>query len=329
MKRALFVGIDAYPGSPLGGCVADATVLADLLGRHYDGTPNYDVRLITSASTALTRGLLRELLKELFHNSRGAELLYFFAGHGAQTPWGAEFVTPDYSANSLGVSMNDLLTLANDSPASEVTLILDCCFSGDLANIPGLQPIGLSEEFSPGRAILREGVTVLAASRSTETSAESGGHGAFSRLLIDGLDGAAADHFGQVSASSLYAFASPSFRGWEQRPVFKSHVTTVSPLRLAQPWIKPEFLRELPAHFPTATARYQMTPDHEGERPVPAGQELTEQQKVFDYFKRLRNAGLLSADNDKDLYFVAMDSGDVFLTALGRHFWQLASEGKL
>jgi hypothetical protein len=329
VKRALLVGIDDYPGSPLGGCVADATVLADLLQRHYDGAPNYTVRLVTSASTALTRGALRELLKDLFQNSRGAELLLFFAGHGSQTPWGAELVTPDYSPNSLGVSMNDVLTLANDSPASEVTIILDCCFSGDLANIPGLQAIGLSEEFSPGRAILREGVTVLAASRATETSAESGGHGAFSRLLIDGLEGAAADHFGQVSAFSLYAFASQSFTAWEQRPVFKSHVTAVSPLRLAQPWIKPESLRELPTHFPTAAARYQMTPAHEGERPIPAGQEPTAEQKVFDYFKRLRNAGLLTSDNDKDLYFAAMDSSAVFLTALGRHFWELASEGKL
>ena len=227
MKRALLVGIDDYPGSPLGGCIADATVLADLLQRHNNGSPNYTARLVTGVSPALTRGTLRELLKELFQNSRGAEILFFFAGHGAQTPWGAELVTPDYTPNSLGVSMNDVLTLANDSPASEVTIILDCCFSGDLANIPGLQAIGLSEEFSPGRAILREGVTILAASRATETSAESGGHGAFSRLLIDGLEGAAADHFGQVSAASLYAFASRSFTAWEQRPVFKSHVTTV------------------------------------------------------------------------------------------------------
>jgi hypothetical protein len=72
-----------------------------------------------------------------------------------------------------------------------------------------------------------------------------------------------------------------------------------------------------------------MTPAHEGERPIPAGQEPTAEQKVFDYFKRLRNAGLLTSDNDKDLYFAAMDSSAVFLTALGRHFWQLASEGKL
>ena len=88
MKRALLIGIDDYPGSPLGGCEADATVLADLLQRHYNGAPNYTVRLVTSASTALTRGALRELLKDLFQNSRGAELLLFFAGHGSQTPWG-------------------------------------------------------------------------------------------------------------------------------------------------------------------------------------------------------------------------------------------------
>jgi hypothetical protein len=72
-----------------------------------------------------------------------------------------------------------------------------------------------------------------------------------------------------------------------------------------------------------------MSPAHEGTRPIPQGVDPTPEQKAFDYFKELRNAGLLTTDNSKDLYFVALDSEDVCLTRLGRYFWQLASEGKL
>jgi hypothetical protein len=124
-------------------------VLADLLQRHYNGAPNYTVRLVTSASTALTRGALRELLKDLFQNSRGAELLLFFAGHGSQTPWGAELVTPDYSPNSLGVSMNDILTLANNSPASEVTSSSTVALAAILQTSPDYKPSGYPKNSRP------------------------------------------------------------------------------------------------------------------------------------------------------------------------------------
>jgi len=331
MRRALLIGIDHYAASPLTGCVADAQGMASLLERNDDGRPNYDVKLVTSDTKAINRGDLRTLLADLFNNARDAVILFFFAGHGAQTPWGAELVTQDYSSNSLGVSMNDVLTLANDSPAREVILILDCCFSGNLGNVPGLQSAAIAPPFRLDKTVLRENVTVLAASRATQPSAEvpGGGQGAFTRLLIEGLEGAAADHLGEVTALSLYAFASRPFTAWQQRPVFKSHVSQPTALRVCEPTINQDLLRELPKYFPNAKARYAMTPAHEGTRPIPPGVSLTVEQEVFDYFKQLRNASLLTTDNNKDLYFVALDSEDVYLTPLGRYFWQLAKDGRL
>ncbi len=329
MKRALVVGIDDYKGSPLTGCVADADAMATLLERNEGGGRNYHVRKVTSDTDTVDRGRLRTLLQELFDNSNGLELLFYFAGHGAQTPWGAELVTQDYSENNLGVSMNDVISLANESAAREVVLVLDCCFSGDIGNIPGLQPIGLSKAFGGGRAVLREGVTLLAASQATEASAEKGGHGAFTRLVLEGLEGAAADHFGDVTALSLYDFVSRAFGAWEQRPVLKSHVIQSSPIRICRPWLDPALLQQLPSYFPAASSRYSMSPAHEGVRPIPAGVASTAEQQAFDYFKELRNAGLLTTDGNKDLYFVALDSEDVYLTPLGRYLWNLAEEGKL
>jgi len=160
-RRALIVGIDDYQASPLTGCVADAQGMASLLARNQGGGRNYDVRVVTSGTATINRQDLRTYLAELFEHARDASILFFFAGHGAQTPWGAELVTQDCARHSLGVSMNDVITLANDSPAREVTLILDCCFSGDVANLPGLQAAAVAQAFRLERAVLRENVTVL------------------------------------------------------------------------------------------------------------------------------------------------------------------------
>lgn len=332
MKRALLVGIDHYDHAPLYGCVADATALAEQLRTNADGSPNYAIELVTSsvAQAFITRSALRTRIAQLFESSRDAELLFFFAGHGAQTLWGADLVTQDATQNNLGVSMNDLLTLANDSPARSITLILDCCFSGELGNASGLQPAATAEPFRLTRTLLREGVTILAASRPTETSAETGGHGAFTRLLLDGLEGGATDHLGNITALSLYGYASPAFDAWQQRPVLKSHVYIPTVLRVGAPWIEPSLLRQLPQHFPTADARIQLTPAHEGEgRPLPLGELGTLEQQQFDYLGKLRNANLVTTEGGKAHYWVAMESGYVYLTPLGRYFWSLAKRGVL
>lgn len=329
MKRALLVGVDDYPSlGSLTGCVADATALRELLARHADGTPNWRTELITSDAGphAVTRDRLRGVLTALFRNARDADLLFFFAGHGAQTPWGADLVTQDAVSDSLGVSMNDLVTLANDSPARSVTLLLDCCFSGDTGNTPGLQTAGVAESFRLNKAVLRENVTVMAASRGTEVSQEAVGHGAFTRILLDGLEGGATDHRGNVTALSLYGYISAAFDAWEQRPVLKTYLTEPVVLRVGPPWLDPELLRALPEHFATEDYRLQLSPAHEGDgRPLPPNDPGTLEQQQFDYLGRLRNANLVTTDDKRDHYWVAMESGHVYLTSLGRYFWRLAA----
>ena len=135
---------------------------------------------------------------------------------------------------------------------------------------------------------------------------------------------------GQVTSLSLYAFASRAFGSWDQRPVFKSHVVQPSVLRRCQPWVDVSLLRRLPDYFPAVDARIGITPAHEGEgRSLSPGTVGTPEQRAFDDFKRLRNAGLLGTDGDRDLYFVALESGGVFETCPGRHFWRLAKDDRL
>ncbi|WP_405997466.1 caspase domain-containing protein [Streptomyces sp. NBC_00829] len=328
MKRAILVGIDHYPtAGSLGGCVADATALNELLSVHADGSPNWRTQLITGETDGahITRDSLRHSLTQLFANARDTDLLFFFAGHGAQTAWGADLVTQDATAHNLGVSMNDLITLANDSPARSVTLILDCCFSGDLGSTPGHQATAVAENFRLNKATLRENVTILAASRGTEPSQEVDGHGVFTRILLDGLEGGATDHLGKVTPLSLYGYVSAAFDAWQQRPVLKTNLTEPVILRIGPPWLDAELLRKLPHHFPSADSVVQLSPEHEGDgRPLPPGMLGTPKQQQFDYLGRLRNANLVTTDGQRDHYWVAMEGGEVYLTSMGRYFWKLA-----
>ncbi len=89
----------------------------------------------------------------------------------------------------------------------------------------------------------------MAASRGTEVSQEVGGHGAFTRILLDGLDGGATDHRGYVTALSLYGYISPAFDAWEQRPILKTYLTEPVVLRVGPPWLDSDLLRQLPEHY--------------------------------------------------------------------------------
>ncbi len=332
MRRALVVGIDGYDFGRLDGCVADAVALASVVSTHADGSPNWRTEVMCGADgePSITREALRNGLAQLFSNARDGDLLFFFAGHGGQTLWGADLVTQDATENSLGVSMNDLITLANGSPARSVTLILDCCFSGDVGALPGLQAAAAAEPFRLTKTVLRENVTVMAASRGTETSAELDGHGAFTRVLLDGLEGGATDHRGNITALSLYGYISNAFDDWQQRPVLKTNLTEPLVLRVGPPWLDVELLRQLPEHFTAPDARVQLTPEHEGEgRPLARTEDGTPKQQQFDYMGRLRNANLVTTDGRRDHYWVAMEGGYVYLTPLGRYFWGLATRGVL
>jgi hypothetical protein len=60
------------------------------------------------------------------------------------------------------------------------------------------------------------------------------------------------------------------------------------------------------------------------------------QQKLMDYYNRLRKAGLVETTDDKDLFWTVMASIDepgkghaVKLTPLGRYYWELSSRQQI
>jgi hypothetical protein len=83
-RLALIVGIDGYPSSPLHGCVNDATAMSTLLGTHADGSPNFDVRLVTAPGSTITRASLKQNTAELFATVDCDVALLYFSGHGTR-----------------------------------------------------------------------------------------------------------------------------------------------------------------------------------------------------------------------------------------------------
>ena len=100
--------------------------------------------------------------------------------------------------------MTDVLTMANDSKADEVVIVLDCCHSGHAGAVPAIDNT---------KAILREGVSILTASRGDQPSVEVGGGGLFTSLVADALEGGAADLVGDVTVPAIYAFVEAALGG--------------------------------------------------------------------------------------------------------------------
>lgn len=315
MRKALLVGIDHYPASPLSGCVNDAKRIHELVRRHEDGSPNFDCRILISSEIAVTRAGLRAAIGDLFSGDSDVAL-FFFAGHGTVNNLGGYLVTQDVTKYDEGVAMTDVLTLANKSQAREAIVLLDCCHSGALGQLPAIDN---------NTAMLREGISVLTASREDETAMETGGGGLFTSLVGEALSGGAADVCGKVTIASLYAYVDQALGAWDQRPLFKSHVSKLIPLRNCAPALPIETLRLLPRYFRKSGDDFPLDPSYEPD----AEPKHPEHEAIFGHLQVYRAARLLEPIGEKHMYFAAMNSKACRLTALGRHYWHLANTGKI
>jgi hypothetical protein len=316
MRRALLVGIDDYPSAPLAGCVNDAEAMERLLRRHDDGRVNFDTQLLTSERELVTRARLREAVDELFADPAEVALLYF-SGHGTENDLGGYLVTTDAGLYDEGVSLADVLALANRAThIAEVAIIVDSCHSGWLGTVPAADN---------AHASLREGLSILSASRSSQPSLERGEHGVFTELVCSALGGGAADILGNVSIASVYAYVDQALGAWDQRPLFKSHVSRMLSLRTTKPAIDIAVLRRLPEWFETPDADFPLSPRHEHT----AKPKDEQAEAIFRCLQRCNRVKLVEPIDEEDMYYAAMNSTRCRLTALGRFYWKLADDGRI
>jgi caspase domain-containing protein len=317
MKRALLVGIDHYDRfSSLGGCVNDVNALEGLLRRNDDNSPNFDCQKRTSATGGVTRDELLGDLDGLLDGAADVALLYF-AGHGAGSGTDVALVTQDGTGATPGIAFSEVLAKVAVSSIREVILILDCCFSGAAGGVPQL---------ASSATTLRDGVSILAASRGDQTAAEmETNRGRFSTFLGGALDGGAADVLGKVTIAGLYSYLDESFGAWDQRPAFKANVDRLHELRSCTPAVPLTELRQICELFPDAEHVFPLDPSYEPD----AEPRHPEHERVFATLQRYRAAKLVAPVDADHMYFAAIESKACRLTPLGRHYWHVAEDGRL
>jgi hypothetical protein len=315
MRKALVVGINDYPSTPLTGCVNDAHSIASVLETHADGSPNFAVKLLTSPSENINKATLREGIEALFQGDSDVSLLYF-SGHGFLKSTGGYIVTQDFQRYDEGISMDEILNIANQSQAKEKIIIFDCCHSGAFGS-PALT--------GQNTAQLSEGLTVLTASRDSESSLEINGCGVFTSLVVDALKGGAADLRGHITPGSIYAYVDQALGPWDQRPIFKTNVTRFTSLRSISPPVPLPILRKLCDYFPNPQDHHSLDPSYE----FTDKSAISENVSIFKDLQKLEGVGLVQPVDEEHMYFAAMNSKSCRLTALGAHYWRLVNERKI
>ena len=257
MKIALIVGINYYKhGGSLYGCVNDAYNVKGMLERNDGGSINFDCKLVTVSSDNenMDRGELKDLVKQLF-TTKADIALFYFAGHGHIEATGGYLLASDAARGDDGVSLSEILVLANASPATNKIIILDSCHSGIAGTPPDKGDL----------ATLVEGLTILTASTEDQYATEEEGSGVFTSLLVDALSGSAANLVGEITPGSIYAHIDQSLGAWEQRPVFKTNVRNFVSLRQVSPAIPLDELRLIVEYFPRPGFEFDLDPTYEPE----------------------------------------------------------------
>ena len=317
MRKALIVGIDYYAhANRLGGCVNDAYAVRQVLERHGDGTKNFDVLLKTAsdASTAMTKDVLKSLISDLFDDETEVALLYF-SGHGYIDSDSGYLITSDCKTGSDGVSMDEIMAFVNKSRSKNKVIVLDCCHSGQFGDVKALG----------NSAVLSEGTTILTASARDQYAVENGGKGLFTGLLVDAMNGSAANLVGEISPGSVYAHIDRSLGAWSQRPIFKTNVRSFISLRNVNPPISLEDLKKIDDLFPDKGYEFPLDPSFE-----PTSRETNETNaEKFRILQKYNRLNLVVPIGAEHMYFAAMEGKACKLTILGEHYWTLVKEERI
>jgi len=321
MKKALVIGINDYPTSPLTGAVNDAKIISELLKVNGNDTISFEVNTVYNPSDK------SQILTEIsgFFNVSADMALLYFAGHGFVNELGGFIVTPDHKHYDEGIAMHDILNLANRSKIRNKVIILDCCKSG---------MFGTATE--NGSVIeIKTGTTILTSTRENEPAKEINGHGVFTNLLIEGLKGGAADIRGHISPGGLYAYIDQALGAHEQRPVFKTNVTEFVELRSIVPQVPLRILRKLTEYFHTPEDSLQLDPSFEDTNSIEVTHDIiepyakAENVSIFKNLQKFESVGLIVPVGEEHMYYAAMRSRTCKLTSLGHHYWRLVREGRI
>ena len=336
MRKAVIVGIDYYQGgNTLHGCVNDAVSMRSALEFNHDATRNFQCRTLLAEVMQLEDGTeiplsaidgekLSASIDWLFDGGTDSSLeiaLFYFSGHGSVVDDKGYLCPSDFRGKQSGVPMSDLIAAAAKSKASNKIIILDCCHSG---------ATGVSE-FSKELSDLPEDTVIMAGCTKEGYSQEKNGSGVYTQLFVEALNGAGSNVMGEVTPGSVYAYIDKSLGAFDQRPVFKANVKSFICLRKNKPLVDMAELRRLTEFFKRSDSEYPLDPSYEEDKKnLPEGTDAARNEENEAKFKILRKYwqnGLLVPCKEEYMYWAAVRSDKLKLTAMGKHYWKLLHNG--
>jgi hypothetical protein len=169
---------------------------------------------------------------------------------------------------------------------------------------------------------LSRGVTIITATKANQKAIQSGGSSLFTSLLLDALEGNAADLLGKIPISSIYYYIERSMGFFKQSPLYKSHVSRFISIRNCLPTISIDTtIRRLPQLFPTKDYLFPLDKSFEPMEKV----FIKENGEKFAILQKCRAAGLIEPiPPTEHMYEAAMKGESCRLTRLGKYYWFLA-----
>lgn len=229
----LTIGVSRYAdaGLALRFAETDARSVAAALAEQRNGPLYGEVRTKTLVDAEVTRASILQTLEAFLGQAAPSDLgVIYIAGHGMH-----DAATDSYYFLPATASGGNVLVEGLDMAEFErqvrrlnrnigsLVVVLDTCYAGALAD--GARDLRVGEDLA-ARLAPMEGLYILAAAQSGEQSRESAtlGHGAFTKTLIDGLQGAAADSDGLIRVLGLASYAAravPQLTEGRQHPYYR------------------------------------------------------------------------------------------------------------
>ncbi len=212
-KVALLIGVSEYePGlNPLPGAVKDVEAMQQVLAHpEMGGFAKTDIVMLKNPH----RQAIEDAIYNLFANRQKEDLLlFYFSGHGVKDDRGNLYLSTRATRKENGklvkptaVAVGVLHESINESKSQRQVVILDCCFSGAIAQgmiVKDDGIVNLQEHLGgKGRAILTS---------STQYSFEQEGSelSIYTHYLVQGITNGAADLDGDgwISVDELHEYA--------------------------------------------------------------------------------------------------------------------------
>ena len=140
--------------------------------------------------------------------------------------------------------------------------------------------------------------------RESERADEHGRSAVFTSLVLEALEGGAADLQGDVTPASVYTYVDRCLGPWEQRPIFKTNVTQFCSLRRTTPPIDPAVLRLIGAYFKGPDTPLPLDPDFEADSTTPDPAKTS----IFGNLQKMVRVGLVRPVGQEHMYYAAMHS---------------------